>query len=470
MLRADDHRRRRASAAGRKSGRSVWRCDSAWLIGGLVGALLLCASLWGLRLQQDNAAAAQHGALRQAVGMAASLLQADLAQALATVDTLELLVRSTGQVESFDRLAQDLMLRNPLISAIALAPGGVIRQVAPMEGQAALIGRRMHDDPVAHAELVEAVRKRAPVVSQPQPLMGGGVGTVVRLPVFRSAADTDAVPALWGFVLVQVRLPDVPARLAAAGLPDADARYLLSTMDGNTGHRVTFFPFPAPTLEAVETASINLPQRQWTLTVEALPRAGTDGLAAKVAAGLVSAAVGLGCALLLRRRRMRLARRNFYRQSVPPLLWDDDLDDTHRALERVRHRPGWAVMLVVRLPDGPRPVDAAGPGAPVQAMLRDDDLLVPLGGPAFLVVAHSLADRAVAERVGRRLAAQARSLGPDGRVQVQQRLFSQPQADIRVLFAETVADMHIDHAAQRKRTAPERGDIGLVPRFAETLT
>ena len=459
----------------------AWLRDSGVLIGALVAGLLLAGSLWALRVQQDSQLGARKASLRQSVAVAASLLQSDLQQALAAADSLELLIRTTGQVDGFDRLAQDLMQRNPLLTAVALAPGGVIRQVAPLDAQGALIGRRMFDDPSARADLQEAVRKRAMVVSQPQPLMAGGVGTVARLPVYRSGSrsngrDSDASSVLWGFVLVQVRLPDVAQRLSNAGLADTDGRFVLTTMDSNSGHRIAFFPFPAPTLGLAESATIEMPQRRWSLAVELQPRAGSDGLVLKLAAALVSGTAGLLCAVLLRRRGMHQARRNFYRDSVPPVLHNEELDDSHRALERVRHLPGHAVMLVLRLPGDGRRAALVDAGHPLRTLLREPDLLLPLGGRGFLVVAHSLPSREVAAWVRDRLVAQARSLAGGGATSLQHRLFSQPQNDIRLLFAQAVAELHISAAAgpqavhqARPEPAVEVGGAGFInPVFAVT--
>lgn len=472
MLRADPYRRSgggRARRQTRTSGRLLaagWR-DSACLLGGLVALLLLALSFWALRLQQVDQRAGQRRSLNQAVSTAASLLQADLAQALATADMLALLVRNTGQVEGFDRLAQDLMQRNPLVVAIALAPGGVIRQVAPLEGQAALIGRRMHDDPVARAELQEAVRKRAMVVSMPQALMGGGVGTVARLPVFRGGDNDDATPALWGYVLLQVKVPDVAAHLSSAGLPGAEGRFLLSALDSSSGHRIGFYPFPAPNLGAGESATLQMPQRQWSLAVEASPTPRGLPLLPAAIAVLLSGGAGLLCALALRRLRVRQAQRSFYRHSMPPLGWGDEMEETHQALARLRRLPGWASVLMVHLPDGNQLVQRVLPDSLLRGLLREPDVLVPVGGAAWLVVSPCLPDRAVAERLGQRLGRQLRDLALDGPVQVQQRQCLQPEADLRAVFAELVAGVHVDHAAQRRQGLPSRGGVVVAAPFAQ---
>jgi hypothetical protein len=113
----------------------------------------MASSLWALRLSHDDISEAQRNRFRRSVMIAAALVQADLTRALSVADGLELLIHTTGQVDGFDKLARDLMLRQPLVTAIALAPGGVIRQGAPMDAMGALIGRQMFDDAATRADL-----------------------------------------------------------------------------------------------------------------------------------------------------------------------------------------------------------------------------------------------------------------------------------------------------------------------------
>ena len=443
-----------------------WFRNSPLLIGLLVTGLLMAASLGSLQLNEDSNVEARRTSLRQSVGVAALLLQADLMQALSVANSLELLVQTAGRVEGFDKLAQGLMLSQPLLSAIALAPGGVVQQVAPMDLQGSLIGRNMFDDPTVSRDLNEAIRLRAMVISRPQILMNGGVGVVARLPVFRDGSASDRAPGLWGFVLVQVKLPDVVKRLDAAGLTETEGHYALALTDPDRGHRIPFYPFPAPRLAAAESAKIQLPQRQWTLMVEPSTLTVADGLALKLVAGAVSAAAGLGCALWQRHRLMYRARRNFYRESANSLLSDIDVDGAHRVLDRVRHLPGWTLLLMVRLPgivslaEGsklPRSRGRSGTvvsDAPLRALLRKGDLLLPLGGSSFLIIAHSMEEHDLAIWVRDRLVAQVQALSVALPVRMHHRLLLQPEADIRQLFAEAVAEMHLDAAAARREPAP----------------
>jgi sensor domain CHASE-containing protein len=447
---------REASLPGKR-----WFRNSPLVFGVLVSGLLLIVSLGALHLQQKSAADARRTSLQQSVGVAALLLQADLMQAFSVADSLGLLVKTTGRVDNFDELARTLLQSQPLLSAIALAPDGRIQQVAPMDSQGSLIGRNMFDDPTASDELQEAIHQRAMVISRPQLLISGAVGVIARLPVFRTDGQGSRARGLWGFVLVQVKLPNVLKRLEDVGLTNTEGHYALATTDLDRGHRIAFYPFPPPQLANAEFGKILLPQRQWMLMVESPPQAASAGVELKLIAAAACAAIGLACALWQRHRLVRRARRNFYRESSDSLLSDIEIDGAHRLLDRVRHLPGWTLLLLVRMPVNAGVPGGSGIESALHGVLRSGDLLLPLGGSSFLVIAHSMGNQHLAMRVRDRLVAQMHGLSVGVQVLIHHRLLLQPEADIRQLFAEAVAEMHLDAAAERRRRAPPSGDLSL---------
>ena len=162
---------------------------------------------------------------------------------------------------------------------------------------------------------------------------------------------------------------------------------------------------------------------------------------------------------------MRRTQRNFYRESANSLLSDIKIDGALRVLDRVRHRPGWTLLLMVRLlvvaalaggvglPRRVGPAGAAAIDASLRALLRKGDLLVPLSGSSFLIIAQSMDDQPLAFWVRDRLIAQVQGLSVEPPMRIHHRLLVQPQADIRQLFAG-MAEMHLDAAAARRPPAP----------------
>src|SRR5690606_14462711 len=63
---------------------------------------------------------------------AARLIESRLSATLAPAETLAVIARNSGQLERhFNIISNDLLSSNPYIEQLSLAPGGVIRMIAP---------------------------------------------------------------------------------------------------------------------------------------------------------------------------------------------------------------------------------------------------------------------------------------------------------------------------------------------------
>jgi hypothetical protein len=266
--------------------RLIMATSPSWFVGVAVAGFCLAGSLAALQFAQMQADAARRAAATKSTAVAALLIQADMAQAIDAAEPMALLIRRTGKAAGFDGLAADMIARRPLISAVGLAPGGIIAAVAPQDLFGALIGRNMADDKDAAAELREAEKKQAPVMSRPVQLIADGIGVIVRIPI-----------EAWGALLLQIRLPDVAKRMDQAG---AEGKFTLAALDASTGTKKIFFPTADASLSASTSAVIDVASRRWTLSIE-LIEARPDYMPRALAA-LASASAGLAAALLLPRK------------------------------------------------------------------------------------------------------------------------------------------------------------------------
>jgi hypothetical protein len=266
--------------------RLIMATNPAWLIGAAVGGFCLAGSLAALQFAQMQSDAARRAAATKSTAVAALLIQTDMSAAIDAAEPMALLIRTNGKVAGFDALAADMMARRQLITAVGLAPGGIITAVAPLDSMGALIGRSLADDKDAAAELREAEKKQAPVMSRPVNLIVDGIGVIVRIPV-----------EAWGALLLQIRLPDVAKRMDQAG---AEGKFTLAALDASTGSKKVFAPTVDATLQASTSAVIDVASRRWTLSIE-LTEPRPDYMPRALAA-LASASAGLAAALLLPRR------------------------------------------------------------------------------------------------------------------------------------------------------------------------
>jgi sensor domain CHASE-containing protein len=101
---------------------------------------------------------------------------------------------------------------------IAAAPDLVIRYVAPLQGNEAAIGRAYRDMPGQFASVERARLSRQMVVAGPVKLVQGGVGLIVRVPIYLPDG-TGKANHFWGTVSAVI---DSDRLLASVGLPDGD--------------------------------------------------------------------------------------------------------------------------------------------------------------------------------------------------------------------------------------------------------
>lgn len=172
--------------------------------------------------------------------------------------------QSHGKLENFDDLAADVMANFPAVSAVQLAPDGIITQCFPLRGNEAAIGHNLLKDRDRNREAQIAIATKRLTMAGPFDLVQGGVGAVARLPVFLDGKEEQT---FWGFATVLIRIPSL---LDATGIgdlqksgydfeiwrskPDSDERYVFARHGS------------APPMQPVEY-SITVPNGRWILSL-----------------------------------------------------------------------------------------------------------------------------------------------------------------------------------------------------------
>ena len=154
-----------------------------------------------------------------------------IARETAAVDTLAAFVEITRDdpdrmVEDFPTFANALIESGETIRSVQLAPDSIIRLVAPVEGNEAAVDLDLLADPDRKALLEPAIRDGTTVVQGPVELVQGGLGILVRRPIYNEDGSYWGLAAVlldWPAVALMTDLDD-PARgiLAAARLAGSD--------------------------------------------------------------------------------------------------------------------------------------------------------------------------------------------------------------------------------------------------------
>ena len=167
-------------------------CWAAVIIGLLLTGCIVCAAaLWSAGNKKEDA-------LRLAEGYAVRT-EALLDSLFHKTDVLEsIVITGRGEIseEAFRDLAKSLA-DGEGIRAIQYLPGGAVLYCYPLEGNEAVIGNNVFDNPRRRDDALLAVDTREIALSGPYSLTQGGLGLVARNPIFLT--DENGKESFWGF-------------------------------------------------------------------------------------------------------------------------------------------------------------------------------------------------------------------------------------------------------------------------------
>lgn len=211
------------------------------------GKLLLIASFLitfavaaaiGLQIKESQEASRRLATKLLAQGYA-QRMQERLQSALISTYVLASVVKqSGGRVSNFDTVAAELITLFPAVSALQLAPDGVIRDIYPIEGNQAAIGHDLLADRSRNREAAAAITMQQLTLAGPFKLVQGGVGAVGRLPIFLTNERNES--HFWGFANALIRLPNLLDAAGFNGLTKAGYRYELWRLHPDTEQRQVF--------------------------------------------------------------------------------------------------------------------------------------------------------------------------------------------------------------------------------------
>jgi PAS domain S-box-containing protein len=200
-----------------------------------------------------------------------------IARETAAVDTLAAFVEitrddPTRMADDFPTFADALIDSGETIRSVQLAPDSIIRLVAPLEGNEEAVDLDLLADPDRKALLEPAIRDGTTVVQGPVELVQGGLGVLVRRPIYNDDGS------YWGLAAILLDWPSVAAMtdldspdrdiIAAARLPDTK-RVLAGDADAFSGEPI------------IRTVRIGATDTVWDIAVR--PAAGWPSAARETA-------------------------------------------------------------------------------------------------------------------------------------------------------------------------------------------
>jgi len=117
-----------------------------------------------------------------------------------------LVIQNDGEIENFKQVAA-IIIDDPAILNVLIAPSGVVSDVYPLQGNEAVIGLDFFGEGAGNKEAVMAKETGQLVFGGPFDLVQGGQALVGRLPVWIDMPDGNN--AFWGLVSVTLKFPQI---------------------------------------------------------------------------------------------------------------------------------------------------------------------------------------------------------------------------------------------------------------------
>ncbi|ADC61274.1 histidine kinase [Allochromatium vinosum] len=175
-----------------------------------------------------------------------------------------------GQAE-FSRIAHGLVDERHALRNIAGAPDLVVSLLYPLPGNESVIGLDYLRHPIQGPAALKALDSGQSVLAGPLPLIQGGMGFLLRDPVFVTSATPDAPRRAWGLVTAVIEMDRLYRQ---TGLPEVlpRLRLALQAIDGTEAGGAVFFGDPATLAQEPVSIVIEIPGGVWRLS--AVPRSG----------------------------------------------------------------------------------------------------------------------------------------------------------------------------------------------------
>lgn len=228
-----------------------------------------------------------------------SELQRCLSSYIQATDTLRILiVDSQGKINDFDKVAKELYNNDQAFRSIQLAPKGNVTYVYPLKGNEEAFGD-IFDDPERKTEAEYARDTGETTLAGPFDLYQGGLGIVIRQPIY---LDSNDKKTFWGFSIVVLNIPQIFESANLKSLNNLGYHYQLWRIHPDTNEKQIIVGTQNESLDHPIENSFQVPGSTWTFSIS--PKEGwfnwNEAIINIVACGCVSILVPILCYVILR--------------------------------------------------------------------------------------------------------------------------------------------------------------------------
>ncbi|GAB3276901.1 diguanylate cyclase domain-containing protein [Parahaliea aestuarii] len=371
-----------------------------------------------VRLFRERAIDLEREQAHQAIALARARLEAEMLRNTYLSDSLASFITMDPELSEnrWKTVAEKLFEKSTTLRSVGIAPGDVISQIYPIEGNEKALGLDFRTVPEQMRSIQRARESEDVYIAGPVQLVQGGDALIARFPIFR---DFPYNQNYWGSVSVVMGFQSI---VEASGLAAIEgASVALRRADIESGEPVLIYGdesvFAAPDIEL----PVNTPSDVWQLAAR-YHDSDTPGLRGAVAfiRGIALAVTALIItSILLLFRAYRLSRnaalidelthipnRRFVMAHLHRLISGGsrpahftllliDLNRFKEVNDNLGHEAGDALLVHV--------------SRHLQQAVRTADIVARLGGDEFIVILHRVSEKPQAEAIVEKIRAHMHS-------------------------------------------------------------
>lgn len=242
------------------------RPNSSQMVAGLVflfAAALAAVIVWKL---DERSIQAERERVAYVAADHTHTIEHTVERALSATHVLAALLRQgDGHIADFEDIATEILPFYPGVSSLALAPDGIVRNIAPLSGNENALGLDLMATPALRKESLLARESGRLTLAGPLELSMGGPGLVGRLPVYLGEGRGE--PAFWGFAIAVIRLPEGLDIDHLARLDEQELAYELWRVHPDTRKKQVIARTLPVSLKEPVVQALYVPNATWMLSI-----------------------------------------------------------------------------------------------------------------------------------------------------------------------------------------------------------
>ena len=203
-------------------------------------------------------------------------LKSNIDQALSSTYTVAALIsQGNGVVRNFETVVAGILHLYPGVVELAIAPSGIIQQVAPLLGNEKALGLNLFEATNQNKESFIARDSGKLTLAGPLELVQGGIGLVGRLPVFLDKNLTKT-QTFWGLALAVIKIEHLVNKSKMLKLEEEYA-YEIWRIHPDTQTKQVILQSSKPLLNNPIDYVFEVPNGEWTMSMTPVKGWGEGG-------------------------------------------------------------------------------------------------------------------------------------------------------------------------------------------------